>query len=58
MYHGKKSKMGISKSETLAFVGILMFKMLDDTLLHIRVVKNDVACPFCTHRHSVAIRTC
>jgi hypothetical protein len=28
----KESKVGISKSETLAFVGIVLFKMLDDTL--------------------------
>jgi hypothetical protein len=47
----KKSNVRISKCETLAFVGILLFKMLDDTLLHVRVVRNDVACPFCIHRH-------
>jgi hypothetical protein len=47
----KESNVGILKSETLAFVGILLFKMLDDTLLHIRVVRNDVACPFCIHHH-------
>lgn len=47
----KESKVGILKSETLAFVGILLFKMLDDALLHIRVVRNDVACPFCIHHH-------
>jgi len=43
--------MGISKNETLAFVGILLFEMIDDPLLHIRVVRNDVTCPFCIHHH-------
>jgi hypothetical protein len=47
----KERNVGISKSETLAFVGILLFKMLDDTLLRIRVVRNDVTYPFCIHRH-------